>query len=389
MYISLIRAFFAAVPATIMSSVFAGLDVLTPFQHEAAKCRLIADFGRPTRSGASSPSRISVRNLPDDNPKSSSRSKSSGWKKCITVREKEEALAEAKRRKIDEALCGKSSLFKEGVYVKTRNAMIAPLSKSVVNSRHTRVYVFGKVIKQSEIDPRFWLVRFKNKGLFYVSEKVVTFVESMAPTHVLVGDKQNKISLGKINTKVIDKANILKIILCGKIHKVPGHDDITYESLVSLFQDEHPWLTVGKLKYHAKMLKGRISSEDRNSWLEYLSRKDSDKINKTTISSSATTQTKNFVQANTSENSSDESPKFDETVDLALGCNTKFKGTNSSDSVSMGKVEKTVGNLITSKMNDCRALRRYDDSSSSSDSSTINDATLPSLLEVLDLTIVM
>ena len=149
--------------------------------------------------------------------------------------------------------------------------LIAPLSKTVRKKRKYRVVTYGEVMKRSEFQPRFWLVKFSTGASFYVTEKVVDFVDNVTPaSFILYPDKDNKISLKEIDRSVVDEEAIIKVIMCSKMHNIPGHPKLSYSTLLNLFKDKFEWLTIGKLRYHGDKMKGKIDNICKDSWLNVL-----------------------------------------------------------------------------------------------------------------------
>ena len=70
---------------------------------------------------------------------------------------------------------------------------------------------------------------------------------------------------------------IVRVLLSSKIHNIPGHPKVTYKTLVSLFKSQFPWLSVDKLKYHAKKSKVSIRDLSQDSWVSILDPKDTGK----------------------------------------------------------------------------------------------------------------
>ena len=97
-------------------------------------------------------------------------------------------MAEAVVRKaqsIDTSVLDKENQVKEQMYVYSRHKLISPLTKSARNKRRTRTRTDGTILKRSDFQPRFCLVKFQNNKVFYCTHKVFTIVDNTSLTHVL------------------------------------------------------------------------------------------------------------------------------------------------------------------------------------------------------------
>ena len=178
-----------------MSSIFSRLDVLTPSQHDS-ECLAPTKFVRPATPEYLRPNtKDTADNDPEmvnDSPSNSgTKTKSSDWLSRITAKQIVRSQVRAKTLAAQAAALDKQTRIKVGCFAKTRNRMIAPLSKNVRNKRKVRTEVFGTVVARSEFQPRFWLVNFKHGKQLYCTDKVLNFVSLASPTHDLAVDDNN------------------------------------------------------------------------------------------------------------------------------------------------------------------------------------------------------
>ena len=238
-----------------MSSAFSRLNVLTQSQHDA-KCRAPTKFIRPATPDYL---RINTKDTSGDDPEMvhpCSRTKpsanNSNWLTRLSTKTMALTKLCEKAMALEAAELDKETKIKIGSFVRTRNRAIAPLSKHARNKRKVREEVFGTVVARSAFQPRFWLVKFKNNKTLYCTDKVLMFVSNTSPTHELKGDENNNLNMNNVDMIIVNQEEIMRVLLCSKIHVIPGHPRITYRTLVALFKPQFSWLTVGKLKYHAK-----------------------------------------------------------------------------------------------------------------------------------------
>ena len=72
---------------------------------------------------------------------------------------------------------------------------------------------------------------------------------------------------------IMNEEGIIKVLLCARIHDIPGHPKITFKTLLAIFKPQFPWLSMGKLKYHANKMKPKIVDLSQDSWLSILDNK--------------------------------------------------------------------------------------------------------------------
>ena len=252
-----------------MSSVFSRLNVLTQSQHDA-ECRSPTEFIRPAIPDYL---RINTKDTSDDDPKmvhqrslTNSNATDSNWLSRLSTKTMALTKLREKAMALEAAELDKQTKIKIGSFVKTRNRAIAPLSKHARNKRKVREEVFGTVIARSVFQPRFWLVKFQNDKTLYCTDKVLMFVSNTSPTHELKGDENNNLNMNNVDMIIVNQEEIMRVLLCSKIHVIPGHPRITFRTLVALFKPQFSWLTVGKLKYHAKKMKEKIEDLSQDSW---------------------------------------------------------------------------------------------------------------------------
>ena len=258
-----------------MSLVFSRVDVLTIAQHDA-ECSSPSLFVRPSPPTFLRP-RIDSRhdNNHDDDLKvgtysspDSKKSNQYGWLSKITDRDKDlESVIASARRKEEQHLANECKL-KVGYYVYTRHKLIAQLSKRVRNKRKFRLPMYGTLIRRSIYQPRFWLVKFRNRQTFYCTEKVLSLVDTVSPSHELCVRKHDKkLSLKKLNYRFTKNQEVfLRLILCSKVHAIPGHPILSFTALYELFRNQYSWLTVGKLKYYAQKLELTNEETEDDTW---------------------------------------------------------------------------------------------------------------------------
>ena len=192
---------------------------------------------------------------------------------------------EEKKRKIEAGIELKSkkpkkSKIKPGAYVYTLDMRIAVKSKTPKQGgkRRYRHQCKGTVMKASAYYHKVWVVKFDDGRTLSCSEALLIFISKTSPTHRLVRDGNNELSLEKIDRDYEDKEAILDVILNSKIHRTNGHDQVTYENLVQLFKPQHTWLTASKLRKHVSVKRrflainkeSQSASNQTGTWLSEL-----------------------------------------------------------------------------------------------------------------------
>ena len=107
-------------------------------------------------------------------------------------------MAEAVVRKahsIDISILDRENQVKAQMYVYSCHKLLSPLTKSARNKRRTRTRTYGTILKRSDFQPRFWLVKFQNNKSFYCTHKVFTIVDNTSPIHALCADKDRNIGM--------------------------------------------------------------------------------------------------------------------------------------------------------------------------------------------------
>ena len=125
----------------------------------------------------------------------------------------------------------------KGYYMYTRDRRIAPKSL-VPHPGGTRCYCLkyqGTIVKPSKYYDKVWLVEFNDGKSYACSEGLLKFISHTSPTHKFVRNEEGEVVLQKIDQEYEDREAILDSILNSKIHFTIGHDKITYETLLALF----------------------------------------------------------------------------------------------------------------------------------------------------------
>ena len=324
-----------------MSSIFSRLNVLSPYQHDS-ECLAPTEFIRPATPDYLRPN---TKDTADDDPDmfsvppSSSgvtKVKSSDWLSRITAKQIERNKVHTKNLLAQAAALDKQTKIKVGCFVKTRNKMIAPLSKHVRNKRKVRTEVFGTVVARSEFQPRFWLVSFKNGKQFYCTDKVLNFVSLTSPTHDLTVDNDNMLRINKVKQIHLNQERIIKVLLCSRIHDIPGHPKITFNTLLAIFKPQFPWLTMGKFKYQASLMKKTINDHSQDSWLSIVGNNNT----------STETQDNNSVQTNSTENTdftSSDNKNTKKNTKSVNSIDSALDETYESDSVPQSVLIRRIG----------------------------------------------
>ena len=255
-----------------MSGIFSRVDVITIAQQDA-ECRSPTVFIRPAPPAYLRPKKDKVA---DDDPSStgsytpdlSRKTNDSDWLSKIPTRDIEHEAIIARTRNKEERILAIQCKIKPGYYVYTRHKLIAQLSKRVRNKRKFRLPMYGTVSHRSIYQPRFWLVKFRNGVSFYCTEKVLKLVDTVSPSHELTTSKKDKkLCITKVNYSFSENQEyFMRIILCSKVHPIPGHPVLSFKALYELFRHHHSWLTIGKLKYYAKKLELEDEETEEDTW---------------------------------------------------------------------------------------------------------------------------
>ena len=227
-----------------------------------------------------------------DSTSPSTKSSNSGgvWYSKLTTAQREEAKrklqttissSKAKRTK-------RSKVIKKGQYVYTKDQRIA--KKSLLprpgGKRCYRIEARGTVIKPSAYYDKVWLIKFDDGRSFLCSEGLLHIISQTSPTHRLTRDENNNMIVEKIDREAEDREAILDTILNSKIHRTIGHDEVTYENLVTLFKPQYSWLTASKLRKHTSVRRRFLainstadpkpSSPNTRTWLSHLPTEDNE-----------------------------------------------------------------------------------------------------------------
>ena len=155
---------------------------------EEAPPELSTGDNAPTADGANSEAVTSS---------SPSFSYDSGWKKRLNPKEKQlEMLHERiKRRKVERTATFRSK-FCPGCLVSSRNKAIStvlPQKKCADGkTKSVRPKIYGIVLKQSEMSPTMWLVKFYNGESMYVIERFLIFEKNKMHKQIFFQHKRKR-----------------------------------------------------------------------------------------------------------------------------------------------------------------------------------------------------
>ena len=232
---------------------YLGPDPLTAKRMQAeAKEKEGIDLSSSSEEESDSDDDSKVVQVPDLKSKPSS----SNWLQRITKRELAKKQLKETIEKQEKARARKHKKFTVGAYVYTRDKRIAPKSKSPKpgGKRCYRLKCFGTVMKESVFYDDVWIVKFDDGRTFACSEALlIVYIPTTSPSHLLTKDANNELTTKKIDKSYEDRDLILATILNSKIHKTEGHEEVTYETLLSLFKPQYAWLTASKLRKYVSM----------------------------------------------------------------------------------------------------------------------------------------
>ena len=233
-----------------------------------------------------------VSTIPDDDPNLLILPKvptnSDGWVKRRSrdeVEDFQDHISIMKQRQRNAALeanrATNISKLKVGVEVWTKDAEISELSKNKgpKGKRRYREKTFGIIKERSNKNSSFWYVEFNNGKSVFCSESILVFHNDV-PQVVHLGTKKNnqlclttnKDTMSEPKEPSLEVQDKIKTkILLEKIYKLPGHDEITYESLASIHISKYPWINPWKLRFHVfKMRKHLMKEASSDSWITNL-----------------------------------------------------------------------------------------------------------------------
>ena len=255
-----------------MPSIFSTLAVITQEEHDA-ECLNPSYSIRPAAPEYLCPRSDTLESSLDNSedvqpcPDPNTPATSSTWLSRISKRKHaEDKVRAANALKLAEEL-DRQIMFKVGCYVTSRHKLIAPLSKSPVKKRRTRTPVHGEIMARSLYQPRFWLVKFRNEKVFYCIDTALNYVSTSAPTIQLGRNAKNELCTKKIDRTFTNQEYIMDLILSSKVCPIPGHSKITFNAILCLFKETHPWLTVPKLKHHSYKMHNKLKNIPSETWI--------------------------------------------------------------------------------------------------------------------------
>ena len=207
----------------------------------------------------------------DDDSSESSTSSTPKWKKRRTRNDVVALQYREKLKKMEAVRLNRQTTFSEGGLVSTIHPQIAPQENFIRPGKkyRKRIPTFGKIIKQSEFFPNFWLVDFYSLGKsFYVTEKVVNFLSKAGPDVVFKRGPTKSVVMKNINKNVQqNKEIIMTDILCSKVQKIPDLNLCTYQNVCDVFKPHYFWLSPNMLKNHAFVLRETLEKIQKGTWL--------------------------------------------------------------------------------------------------------------------------
>ena len=134
------------------------------------------------------------------------------------------------------------ALIKQGVSIYACDHRIAKLPNAPAKKGQCCFCekCFGTVVKPSIFYQDVWLLKFDDRRSYMCSTSVLKFVSKFSPNHKVVKGKDGATSVIEVKEGTKEECyHILKIILNSKIHIIIRYKDVTYNTLVSLFNQEY------------------------------------------------------------------------------------------------------------------------------------------------------
>ena len=258
-----------------MSLKFAQTDIMSEEEHDC-------EVQNPSESNRLRPSVLfpgtiagssSIRNESTTN-QSESVSSHAKWHKRRKWDDVNALKYRLKMKHMEAVRLNRQTTFTVGGQVVTSDPRIAPLEDVIRPGKKEKLPAptHGKIIKQSDYFPNFWLVEFYGiQKRYYVTEKVVKFISKVNQDLYFKGSYQNQSVMNKIDKKVKeDKEVVLTQILNSKVQTLPDANLCTYEGVCQLFKPHYFWLSPNILKNHAYVLRQKSGNIQKGTWLHEL-----------------------------------------------------------------------------------------------------------------------
>ena len=254
-----------------MSLVFSRVNIISQSQHDAEVNNPSVPVPKPPRSYLQvlKDSINQEDNVDITSVASNSRS-NEGWQDRISAAEAESNRQRTEWERKEQVMLELSSKFHVGAHVYTTNPAVAslPKRKRSKGKRRRRMKVYGKVVKQSQYQPRFWLVKFNNGKEFYCTVNVVHFVSNEAPNNGLGADEDGKLTTVPFDYNFINKEAIMTNILESKCPpSYANKSDITFEDVAKVYKGQYSWLNGRKLARHYSVCKHTLTDIKPISWV--------------------------------------------------------------------------------------------------------------------------